>query len=139
MVDDEAERRLTFTAGMQRAQEGVFEAEERGTGLGGHGLPAFGVGAFAPDGDQVVRAGAAELQGKARQGHDAANAGLAQEARVEIENPPRVCRGGWFRVRCGHQPPPSVSLAVETLPSTPSVPVRAEMTLLHCAKGASVT
>ena len=94
---------------------------------------------MAPDRDQILGARLAQLQRIARQFQDAPNPPLAQKSRVEIENPPGwIGLGGflrmWSRDHC-----PSVSPAVETEPTAESVPVSAEITLLHCENGASVT
>ena len=139
-VDGEAERWFAAAAGEKGAEEDVLDPDEAGAGGFGDFLAAGGVGGVAPDGDQIVGPRLAEAEGVACQFHDPADAGLAEEPGVEIENPPVTCvAGGFAVVLVWCHDPPSVSTAVATEPIEPSEPVRAEITLLHWAKGASVT
>ena len=126
---------------MERAQKRILDAQEPGPGADCHGFAARGIGAAAPDGDPVARAGAPEGQVMARQFQDTAHAGLPEKPAVEIENPPGGLglASGLPVIGLAQKSPESVEEAVETDPTAPSVPVKALMTLDHCVNGASVT
>ena len=66
------------------------------------GLAAFGIGAVAPDGDQVIGSGFAQRQLIPGQCQNAPDPALAQKSGVEIESPPgRLGLGGRMRIlRC---------------------------------------
>ncbi len=142
LINQQAQRRFSVAAGMDRAQQGVLDPEQRCAGFFGHRLATVGIGDAAPDGDQIVGFGFAKAQVIARQLQDAADAALAQKPAVVIEKPPGFAGPAGSRVVLSGITGPDQRLsmpALETDPTEPSVPVRAEITLLHWVKGASVT
>ena len=81
-VDQQAYRRLSVTSGMQRAQEGILDPDQRRAMAGGDGLAAVGGGRLAPDAHGIALAGQAERHPVAGQRQDSAQARLGQETAV---------------------------------------------------------
>ena len=104
MVDHQPQRRLAAgTAGVERAQKGILDADKAGAATGGNGFAAMGRRALAPDRHQVVGAGQADADVVAGQREDAAQSGLGQEtAVVDIKTPGPCGPGAVVVIGCAH-------------------------------------
>ena len=105
-VDQQPERRIAHATGVDRAQEGILDPDQRHAAPRGHRLAAPGIGRAAPDHARRRRAGQAKAQVVPGQRQDAAQAALAQETGVLVEKPPGNRPGGWMSGRTRPAPRP---------------------------------
>jgi len=141
-VEEEAERRLAARAGRkERAQEGVLDPQKGRPRARRDPFAAPGGRALPPDADHVARPRQAERDPVAGEGEDPAQAALREEPAVEYAETPgaRAPCVALPRRGCRHSLPLIAEAAESTCETVPSVPVKAEITRLHCVKGASVT
>ncbi len=131
-INGQANGWFAVPARKEGPEKGIFHPHNPGTRGAGDRFAPFGVRGMAPNRDQIVGAGFAQLKGISRKLHDPPHPALTHEASVEIKSPPRrIGLGGLLHIVIGHQLPDRVSPAVEIEPTAPSVPVSAEITLLH--------